>query len=123
MLLEVKNLKVYFYTKRGVVKAVDDVNLYLDKGEMVGLAGESGSGKSTIGYAIMRLVPYPGKIEGGKIFFNGENILEIDEETFRRNYRWKKISMVFQGSMSGFTPVFSSVMMLQGSLSLLLLIT
>jgi len=106
MLLEVKNLKVYFYTKRGVVKAVDDVNLYLDKGEIVGLAGESGSGKSTIGYAIMRLVPYPGKIEGGKIFFNGENILEIDEETFRRNYRWKKISMVFQGSMSGFTPVF-----------------
>jgi len=68
MLLEVKNLKVYFYTKRGVVKAVDDVNLYLDKGEIVGLAGESGSGKSTIGYAIMRLVPYPGKIEGGKIF-------------------------------------------------------
>ncbi|BDB99459.1 ABC transporter ATP-binding protein [Saccharolobus caldissimus] len=106
MLLEVKNLKVYFYTKRGIVKAVDDVNLYLDKGEIVGLAGESGSGKSTIGYAIMRLVPYPGKIEGGKIFFKGENILEIDEETFRRNYRWKKISMVFQGSMSGFTPVF-----------------
>ncbi|MCH4814738.1 MAG: ABC transporter ATP-binding protein [Saccharolobus sp.] len=106
MLLEVKNLKIYFYTKRGVVKAVDDVNLYLDKGEIVGLAGESGSGKSTIGYGMMRLVPFPGKIEGGEILFKGENILKLDEETFRKNYRWKKIAMVFQGSMSGFTPVF-----------------
>ncbi|ADB86273.1 ABC transporter ATP-binding protein [Saccharolobus islandicus] len=106
MLLEVRNLKVYFYTKRGIVKAVDDVNLYLDKGEIIGLAGESGSGKSTIGYAIMRLVPFPGKIEGGEILFKGENILKLDEETFRKNYRWKKIAMVFQGSMSGFTPVF-----------------
>ncbi|ACP34620.1 oligopeptide/dipeptide ABC transporter, ATPase subunit [Sulfolobus islandicus L.S.2.15] len=106
MLLEVRNLKVYFYTKRGIVKAVDDVNLYLDNGEIIGLAGESGSGKSTIGYAIMRLVPFPGKIEGGEILFKGENILKLDEETFRKNYRWKKIAMVFQGSMSGFTPVF-----------------
>jgi peptide/nickel transport system ATP-binding protein len=106
MLLEVRNLKVYFYTKRGIVKAVDDVNLYLDKGEIIGLAGESGSGKSTIGYAIMRLLPFPGKIEGGEILFKGENILKLDEETFRKNYRWKKIAMVFQGSMSGFTPVF-----------------
>ncbi len=106
MLLEVRNLKVYFYTKRGIVKAVDDVNLYLDKGEIIGLAGESGSGKSTIGYAIMRLVPFPGKIDGGEILFKGENILKLDEETFRKNYRWKKIAMVFQGSMSGFTPVF-----------------
>ncbi|AKA75118.1 ABC transporter ATP-binding protein [Saccharolobus solfataricus] len=106
MLLEVRNLKVYFYTKRGIVKAVDGVNLYLDKGEIVGLAGESGSGKSTIGYAIMRLVPFPGKIESGEILFKGENILKLDEEAFRKNYRWKKIAMVFQGSMSGFTPVF-----------------
>ncbi|ADX84504.1 ABC transporter ATP-binding protein [Saccharolobus islandicus] len=106
MLLEVRNLKVYFYTKRGIVKAVDDVNLYLDKGEIIGLAGESGSGKSTIGYTIMRLVPFPGKIEGGEILFKGENILKLDEETFRKNYRWKKIAMIFQGSMSGFTPVF-----------------
>ncbi|QGA53773.1 ATP-binding cassette domain-containing protein [Sulfolobus sp. E5-1-F] len=106
MLLEVRNLKIYFYTKRGIVKAVDNVNLYLDKGEIVGLAGESGSGKSTIGYGIMRLVPFPGKIEGGEILFKGEDILKLDEDTFRKKYRWKKIAMVFQGSMSGFTPVF-----------------
>ncbi len=106
MLLEVKNLKVYFYTKRGVVKAVDDVSLNLEEGEIIGLAGESGSGKSTIGYAIMRLVPFPGKIEGGKIFFKGNDILALEENDFRRNYRWKRIAMIFQGSMSGFTPVF-----------------
>ncbi|TRM88629.1 dipeptide/oligopeptide/nickel ABC transporter ATP-binding protein, partial [Sulfolobus sp. A20-N-G8] len=106
MLLEVKNLKVYFYTKRGVVKAVDDVSLNLEEGEIIGLAGESGSGKSTIGYAIMRLVPFPGKVEGGKILFKGNDILVLDESDFRRNYRWKRIAMVFQGSMSGFTPVF-----------------
>lgn len=106
MLLEVKNLKIYFYAKRGVVRAVDDVNLNLDKGEIVGLAGESGSGKSTIGYGIMRLVPFPGNIMGGQVLFKGEDILKLDEETFRKNYRWKKIAMVFQGSMSGFTPVF-----------------
>ncbi|MEM0131413.1 MAG: ABC transporter ATP-binding protein [Saccharolobus sp.] len=106
MLLEVKDLKIYFYTKRGVVKAVDGVNLNLDKEEIIGLAGESGSGKSTIGYGIMRLVPFPGRIESGKILFKGEDILSLDENTFRKNYRWKKIAMIFQGSMSGFTPVF-----------------
>ncbi|MEM0363693.1 MAG: ABC transporter ATP-binding protein [Sulfolobaceae archaeon] len=106
MLLEVKDLKIYFYAKRGVVKAVDGVNLNLDKEEIIGLAGESGSGKSTIGYGIMRLVPFPGRIESGKILFKGEDILSLDENTFRKNYRWKKIAMVFQGSMSGFTPVF-----------------
>lgn len=105
-LLELENLKVYFYAKRGIVKAVDDVNIYVDKGEIVGLAGESGSGKTTLGYAIMRLVPPPGKIEGGKILFKGEDILRLDEDTFRRSYRWKRIAMIFQGSMSGFTPVF-----------------
>ena len=106
MKLEVRDLRVYFYLKRGAVKAVDGVDLDVDKGEVVGLAGESGSGKSTIGYSIMRLVPPPGKIVSGKILFDGEDILALDEKTFSKKYRWKKIAMVFQGSMSGFTPVF-----------------
>lgn len=106
MKLQVRDLRVYFYVKRGVVRAVDGVDLDVDKGEIVGLAGESGSGKSTIGYSIMRLVPTPGKIVSGKILFDGEDILAIDEGTFSKKYRWKKIAMVFQGSMSSFTPVF-----------------
>ncbi|AHC50918.1 peptide ABC transporter ATPase [Sulfolobus acidocaldarius SUSAZ] len=105
-LLQVKGLKVYYYTKRGIIKAVDDVSIDVEKGEVVGLAGESGSGKSTIGYAIIRLVPPPGAIAGGQILYNGEDIVVLDQDSFRRNYRWKKISMIFQGSMSGFTPVF-----------------
>ncbi len=106
MKLQVKDLRVYFYVKRGIVKAVDGVSLYLDKGEVIGLAGESGSGKSTIGYSVMRLILPPGKIVGGEILFDGEDILKLDEKTFSKKYRWKKIAMVFQGSMSGFTPVF-----------------
>ena len=106
MKLEVRDLRVYFYVKRGVVKAVDGVDLDVDRGEVVGLAGESGSGKSTIGYSIMRLVPPPGRIVSGKILFDGEDVLALDEKTFSKKYRWKKIAMVFQGSMSGFTPVF-----------------
>ncbi|MEM1626746.1 MAG: ABC transporter ATP-binding protein [Sulfolobaceae archaeon] len=105
-ILEVKNLKIYYYLKRGIIKAVDNVSLYLEKGEVVGLAGESGSGKSTFGLGIMRLILPPGKIVGGEIIYNGVDLLKLSENEFNSKYRWKKIAMVFQGSMNGFTPVY-----------------
>jgi peptide/nickel transport system ATP-binding protein len=107
VILSVRNLKVYFSSNRGQVKAVDDVSLDLDRGEIVGLAGESGCGKSTLALAISRLIYPPGKIVGGNVEFEGKDILKLSNEAFRRNYRWKKMAMVFQGSMNGFTPVFT----------------
>jgi len=107
VLLEIRNLKTYFFTTRGIVKAVDNVSLSLDKGEVLGIAGESGCGKSTLAYSIIRLVPPPGITVDGEIIFEGKNLLEIDNETFRKEYRMKKIAMVFQGSMQSLTPVYT----------------
>jgi len=104
-LLEIRDLKVYYYTSRGVVKAVDGVSFSLRRGEILALAGESGCGKSTLGYALMRLVPPPGKIVGGVVKFNGEDITLLSEEEFRRRIRWKGISMIFQGAMNALNPV------------------
>jgi len=105
VLLEVDSLRVYYFTSKGVVKAVDNITLNLKRSESLGLAGESGCGKSTFGFSLLRLVPPPGRIVGGKIIYDGTNILEIDEETFRKNYRWKRIAMVFQGAMNALNPV------------------
>ncbi len=106
-LLEVRNLKTYFFTTKGIVKAVDNVSFDLNRGEVLGIAGESGCGKSTTAYSIIRLVPPPGRIVSGEIVFEGKNILEMGEEEFRRKIRWKKISMVFQGAMNALNPVFT----------------
>ncbi len=106
-LLEVKNLKTYFYTTKGVVKAVDGVSFKINKGEVLGIAGESGCGKSTTAYSLIRLVPPPGKIVGGELIFEGRNILKLSEEDFRKQIRWKKISMVFQGAMNALNPVYT----------------
>ncbi len=106
-LLEVRDVKTYFYTMKGVVKAVDGISFKLNKGEVLGIAGESGCGKSTLAYTIMRLVPPPGKIVGGEIIMEGKNILKLSEEEFRKQYRWKKISMVFQGAMNALNPVYT----------------
>ncbi len=105
LLLEVGDLRVYYFTEKGVVKAVDGVDLSIRKGEILGLAGESGSGKSTLGYALMRLVPHPGRIVGGTVRFNGEDLMMMSEEDFERKIRWKGISMVFQGAMNVLNPV------------------
>jgi ABC-type dipeptide/oligopeptide/nickel transport system ATPase component len=84
ILLNVKNLKTFLFTEEGVVKAVDEVNLFIKRGEIVGLAGESGCGKSMTAYSILRLVPNPpGKIIGGEIIFKGKNLLKITESEKR----------------------------------------
>ncbi|NPA85434.1 MAG: ABC transporter ATP-binding protein [Crenarchaeota archaeon] len=106
-MLEVRDLKVYYYTKKGVARAVDGVSFSLKRGESLGIAGESGCGKSTTGMAIMRLVERPGRIVGGEVLLDGTDVLKMDEESFRREVRWRRISMVFQGAMNSLTPVYT----------------
>ncbi len=104
-LLRVENLKVYYYTMRGVVRAVDGVSFSLGRGEVMGLAGESGCGKSTLAYAIMRLVPPPGRIVGGRVVIDGADVLRMREDEVRRKIRWRKVSMIFQGAMNALNPM------------------
>lgn len=104
-LLEVKNLKMYYETLRGYVKAVDDVSFYVKRGEALGLAGESGCGKTSAALSIMRLLPSNAKIMGGSIFFNGEDTIKIHLKKFRGEFSWKKISVIFQGAMNCLFPI------------------
>ncbi|MBX7043693.1 MAG: ABC transporter ATP-binding protein [Ignavibacteria bacterium] len=107
MLLEVKNLKTYFYTDDGVSKAVDDVSYSLDRGETLGLVGESGCGKSVSALSIMKLIPDPpGKIVGGEIFFDGRNLLNLTEKEMQE-VRGNDIGMIFQEPMTSLNPVFT----------------
>jgi len=104
--LEVNNLKVYYRTLAGIVRAVDDVSLSVGEGEVLGLAGESGCGKSTLGYAILGLVPPPGRIEGGSVVIDGIELTKLSEGELRK-VRWSKVSMVFQGAMNVLNPVYT----------------
>ena len=106
-LLEVNNLKTYFYTRSGVVKAVDDVTFAIKPGETLGVVGESGCGKSVTALSVMRLIASPpGKIVSGDIRFNGENVLEKNLEELSE-LRGSKISMIFQDPMTSLNPVFN----------------
>lgn len=106
-LLEVNHLKTYFFTRGGVVKAVDDVSFVIKRGQTLGVVGESGCGKSVTALSVMRLVANPpGKIVGGEINFNGENILEKNREELT-NLRGSSISMIFQDPMTSLNPVFT----------------
>jgi oligopeptide/dipeptide ABC transporter ATP-binding protein len=104
-ILDVRDLKTYFYTEDGVVKAVDGVDLHVRRGEVLGLVGESGCGKSVTSFSVLRLVGIPGKIINGEILFEGENLLELPEAGMR-TIRGNRISMIFQQPTSCLNPVF-----------------
>ena len=106
-ILEVRNLKMYYFTSRGPVKAVDDVTFDLEKGEVLGLAGESGCGKSSIGFTLMGMPQPPGRIVSGSIKIDGREIVGLPEDVLRREIRWQKISMIFQGAMNALNPVYT----------------
>lgn len=105
-IVEVNNLKIYYKTEIGDVKAVDDISFNLKKGESLGIVGESGCGKTTLAYALLKMVSPPGEIVDGKIKISGIEIQDKNEKELRKDIRWKKISMVFQGAMNSLNPVF-----------------
>lgn len=105
-LLAVQNLRTYYRILRGYVKAVDDVNFHINEGEALGLAGESGCGKTTIALSILRILPQGGFIAGGNILLRGRDLTKIDEYEMKQKFRWKKISIIFQGAMNALNPVY-----------------
>jgi oligopeptide/dipeptide ABC transporter ATP-binding protein len=105
VVLSVRNLTTYFYTEDGVVKAVDGVDLDVHRGEVLGLVGESGCGKSVTSFSIMRLVDMPGKILDGQVLFEGQDLLALDEKEMCR-IRGDRLSMIFQQPVSCLNPVF-----------------
>ena len=104
IILKIKDLKVLYATRMGLVKAVDKVDLELKRGQTLGLVGESGCGKSTLGFSILRLIPPPGRIIGGEIIFDGSDLVKKTEKEMR-NIRGKRISMIFQDPMTCLNPL------------------
>ena len=105
-LLEVKDLRVSFFTPAGEVKAVGGISYELNDGEVMGIVGESGSGKRVEAYSIIGLLQSPGKVVGGSILFEGENVLEFSEQRMR-NFRGNEVSMIFQNPMTCLNPVYT----------------
>lgn len=106
-LLEVKDLKTYFYLPEGIIKAVDGINISVRRGSVLGIVGESGCGKSMTAMSILNLVPHPpGKIVSGEIIFEGQDILRLKESGMRA-IRGAKVSMIFQEPMTALNPVFT----------------
>ena len=106
-LLSIEDLKTYFYTFDGEAKAVDDVSFYLDKGEVLGVVGESGCGKSVTAQSVMRLIPQPpGRIVQGRILFDGLDLVQLPMDKMR-GIRGRRISMIFQEPMTSLNPVYT----------------
>lgn len=105
-LLNVDSLKMYYETLRGKVRAVDDVSFSVEEGEALGLAGESGCGKSSVAYTVLRLLPWNAKILGGRVVLDGVDIYSLSEEEMREQVRWRRISLIPQGAMNSLTPVY-----------------
>ena len=104
--ISIENLTTRYNTSKGLVHALEDVTFAINKGESIGIAGESACGKSTLGLSIIQMISN-GKIYSGKIQFDGQSLLDIPDDEFDKKIRWKEISMVFQGAMSSLDPVFS----------------
>ena len=105
--LEIKNLRTYFYTQEGELKAVDGLSYYVNKGESVGVVGESACGKSVSALSILRLIPYPpGIIVGGEIIFQGKDLMKATEAEMR-HIRGNRIAMVFQEPTTSLNPVLT----------------
>jgi oligopeptide/dipeptide ABC transporter ATP-binding protein len=104
--LEVRNLKTYFFTDEGIVKAVDDVSFQVQKGKTLGLVGESGCGKSVTAMSIARLISPPGRIVGGEVLLNGRDIIPLSDREIRQ-VRGAQISMIFQEPMTALNPVLT----------------
>jgi len=106
-LLEVNDLTMHYQTMRGWVQAVDDVSFALEEKQSLGLAGESGCGKTSAALSILKLLPWNAKIMEGSINLEGKNILKLSEAEFRQQIRWKKVSMIFQGAMNALHPTYT----------------
>jgi peptide/nickel transport system ATP-binding protein len=104
-LLEVKNLEIYYQTKRGTSKAVDDVSFELEQGKSIGIVGESGCGKSTLVKGIIRVMAKNGSINNGEVLFNGKDLTKISEQEIR-SIRWKELSLIPQAAMDSLNPVY-----------------
>ena len=104
MLLEIKHLKSYFFTRKGISPAVDDVSLQVPKGKIVGIVGESGCGKSMTAKSVMDLLKYPGRVAGGEILLEGRDLTKLSEKE-KRKVRGEDISMIFQEPMTSLNPV------------------
>lgn len=107
VLLQVEDLHTFFFTRKGVVKAVDGISFYVREGETFGIVGESGCGKTVTGLSILRLLPEPaGRIVSGKIILDGQNLMELDKKEMR-TYRGRVISMILQDPMTSLNPVYT----------------
>ena len=104
--LSVKNLSTYFKTDKGIAKAVENVSFTIDEGEMLGLIGESGCGKTTVAQSILRLIEYPGKVISGSVHLNGKDLLRASESELY-SLRWKEVSVIPQSAMNALNPIFT----------------